>query len=92
MIVEGQLRIGGRVVPDDIYLALPDIDETRRQDWLERAPKYEPQANIHLASVLAAQGDREGAADIRYAARERDLQAAWENRRYGTAAFLLSLR
>ena len=56
--------------------------ETWKQ-WLER-DDYKSQPYAQLASVLAAGGDRDGAASIQYFARERERALAWNHRAWGT--------
>jgi hypothetical protein len=41
------------------------------RDWLKRDPIYSAQPYAQLASVLAAAGNRDGAADIRFSSRDR---------------------
>ena len=42
------------------------------RDWLKRDPVYSAQPYAQLAGVLAAAGNREGAADIRFFGRDRE--------------------
>jgi hypothetical protein len=41
------------------------------RDWLQRDPVYSPQPYAQLAAVLAAAGNRDGAAEIRFFSRDR---------------------
>jgi hypothetical protein len=66
-----------------IYTHLGGIGGEQRQDmrnrpigwwrgWLDKDPIYSSQPYAQLAGVLAASGDREGAADIRFFGRDRE--------------------
>jgi hypothetical protein len=52
--------------------------------WLERDRRYSPQPYAQLASVMAAQGDRDGANAIQYYGREQERAQAYEHKEFGT--------
>jgi hypothetical protein len=56
-------------------------ETSRRQwlDWLERDPSPNTQRYVQVADVLAAEGDRDTADYLLYAARVRDRDQAWRD-------------
>ena len=52
------------------------------KEWLRKDPMYNSQPYTHLAAVLASHGNREAAADIRYAGLERAREHEWSQGRW----------
>jgi hypothetical protein len=58
--------------------------------WARLNPNYSPSPYSQLAAAFTALGDRDGTNEIRYRARERERQLAWDERKPFTW-FLLSV-
>jgi hypothetical protein len=61
------------------------------EHWAKLNPQYSPSPYSQLAADFTALGDRDNANEIRYRAREREREVAWDDGKLGTWLFLTML-